>query len=183
MPRQRVNLVEVTVTALSIVDRHSLDALSLTAVAGELGIRPSALYTYFANIEALRHAVAVQATTNLTARLRDAAVGRAGDDAIVAMASAYRAFATDHPGQFASTLAPLPVHHDDLAAAGAEQLELFARVMSGYGHEGDAARHAARSVRSAIHGFVALEVCDGLGDDGLDASFDHLVDTVIAGLG
>ena len=183
MPRQRVNLVEVTVTALSIVDRHSLDALSLTAVAGELGIRPSALYTYFANIEALRHAVAVQATTNLTARLRDAAVGRAGDDAIAAMATAYRTFAADHPGQFASTLAPLPVHHGDLADAGAEQLDLFARVVAGYGHDGDEALHAARSVRSAIHGFVALEACDGLGPGDLDVSFGKLVDTVVTGLG
>ena len=57
-------------TALAIIDRESLHALSLTAVAAELGIRPSALYTYFDSVEALRYAVAVQAMINLTGNER-----------------------------------------------------------------------------------------------------------------
>lgn len=183
MPRQRVNLTEVTVTAVTIVDRDSFDALSLTAVAGELGIRPSALYTYFANLEALRYAVAVQATVNLTDRLRNAAIGQAGDDAIVALALTYRGFAADHPGQFAATLAPPRLADDTLARASAEVTDVFVRVIASYGYQGEEAIHAARAARSAIHGFVALEAGSCLGPTDRDASFAHVVASVIKSLG
>jgi AcrR family transcriptional regulator len=183
MPRQRVNLHEVTMTALALVDRQSFDALSLSAVAAELGIRPSALYTYFDSLDDLRYAIAVQATVNLTDDLRDAAVGQSGDEAVLALARTYRQFATRHPGQYASTLLPPTRPGDDLAQAAERLTNVFARVITNYGHDGDRAIHAARAARSAIHGFVAIEVCQGFhrGTD-QDESFTHLVATVLSGL-
>jgi AcrR family transcriptional regulator len=183
MARQKVNLTEVTLTALTLIDRESLDALSLTAVAAELGIRPSALYTYFENLEALRYAVAVRATVNLTDDLRNAAVGQAGDDAIMALATTYRWFAGEHPGQYAATLSPPRRDDDELALASVALTDVFARVIANYGHQGESAIHAARAARSAIHGFVALESgrCFA-GPADCQASFDHLVATVITGL-
>lgn len=183
MARQRVNLVEVTTTALILVDERSFDALSLSAVAAELGIRPSALYTYFDSLADLRYAVAVQATRNLTDDLRDAAIGQSGDAAILALAQAYRRFAIQHPGQYASTLLPPVNPGDDLTSAAARLTDVFARVIANYGHDGDRAVHAARAARSAIHGFVALEMCQGFhhGTD-QDESFAHLVTTVLSGL-
>ncbi len=183
MPKQRVNLNEVTLTALMLIDRDTLDALSLSAVAAELGIRPSALYTYFDSLDDLRYTVAVQATTNLTADLRNAAVGQAGNDAIAALAYTYRGFANDHPGQYAATLSPPRTSSDELANASNELTDVFARVIANYGHEGEGAVHAARAARSAIHGFVALEAGQGLdGHTNSDASFDHLITAVINGL-
>ncbi len=183
MPRQRVNLSDVTLTAVAIIDRHSLDALTLSAVAAELGIRPSALYTYFDSLDALRHAVAVQATVNLTDDLRNAAVGQSGDDAVIALAHTYRSFAVAHPGQYAATLAPPAQPGDAMARAASDLIDVFARVIANYGHRGDDAIHAARAARSAIHGFVALEAGQGFHSPAdRDASFDHLVMTVITGL-
>jgi AcrR family transcriptional regulator len=190
MPKQRVNLTEVTMAAVTLADEaRSLDGLTLSAVAGQLGVRPSALYTYFDGLDALRAAVAVQATINLTERLRDAAVGQAGDDAVMAMAEAYRSFATTHPGQYASTLTPTgqsdPSNpsEDPLAEASQRLTEVFARVIASYGHDGDRALHAAQATRSAIHGFVAIECCQGFAPStDRDASFTHLVATLIAGL-
>ncbi len=183
MPKQRVNLDEVTMTALAIIDRQSLDALSLSAVAAELGLRPSALYTYFDNLDALRYAVAVRATMNLTDDLRNAAVGQAGNDAIVALAYCYRNFALQHPGQYAATLSPPERADDELTHASWGVTDVFARVIANYGHEGDQAIHAARAARSAIHGFVALEAgrCLSTRTDS-DDSFDHLINSVINGL-
>lgn len=184
MPRQRVNLAQVMMTAVALVDHESLDALTLSAVAKKLGIRPSALYTYFESVEALRHAVAVQATINLAERLRNAAVGQAGADAIMALAETYRRFATDHPGQYAATLSPPTRPGDDLAEAAGHLTDVFARVFVAYGHQGDDAIHAARAARSAIHGFVALEAGQGFHDQAdRDASFNHVVAIVINGLG
>jgi AcrR family transcriptional regulator len=184
MARQRISLDEVTEVALLVVDRDTLDALSLASVAAGLGVRPSALYTYVDGLDALRYAVAVASTFQLTNTIRDAALGQAGDQAIAALAHAYRGFAIEYPGRYASTLLPPARRDDTLAKASNGLLDVFARVIAtGYGSTGDNTVHAARATRSAIHGFVALEAGQGFDDPtDRDASFDHLVAVIIAGL-
>lgn len=183
MPKQRVQLDDVTATAIAVVDRESLDALTLAAVATDLGIRPSALYTYFDSVDALRHSVAVRATLNLTDDLKDAAIGQSGDEALAAMAYAYRGFASAHPGQYASTLLPPFQPGDALAQATNGLTDVFARVITNYGHTGDDAVHAARAAQASIHGFVAIEAVIGFPTStSHDDSFTHLIGAVIAGL-
>jgi Tetracyclin repressor-like, C-terminal domain len=56
-------------------------------------------------------------------------------------------------------------------------------VLRGYGIEGDDALHATRAVRSALHGFVAVETAGGFGLPlDIDESFDRLVSLIDAGL-
>lgn len=184
MARPRIRHGDVVDTAIDLVDRESLDSLSLAAVANVLGVRSSALYTYVDGLDALRFAVAVQAMINLTETVRDAALGHAGDNALSAVAYSYRGFAFDHPGQYASTLLPPHRPNDELVLATADLLKVFSRIISaGWGYQGDDAVYAARTARSAIHGFVALEAGQAFTSpaDG-NASFKHLVHTVIVGL-
>jgi hypothetical protein len=55
--------------------------------------------------------------------------------------------------------------------------------MRGYGLEGDDAIHAARAVRSALHGFVALEAGGGFGIPiDLDESYARMVAVLGRGL-
>jgi len=183
VPKVRISIAGLTDVALVLVDRHGLDALTLSGVAAELGVRPSALYTHVEGLEGLRYHVAVHATANLTARVRDAAVGRAGDDAIHALGSAYRAFAHEHPGQYASTLLPARGVDDELAAASASLLDVFARVYRSGGLGAEEAATAAAATRSAIHGFVTLEACAATPcGPAEDERFAHLLGVVIRGL-
>ena len=102
---------------------------------------------------------------------------------MAALAYAYRGFANDHPGQYASTFLPPTQPGDELEQAASGVNDVFARVISNYGHTGEQAVHAARAARSAIHGFVALEAGQGFpSSTNCDASFSHLIGTVIAGL-
>ena len=56
-------------------------------------------------------------------------------------------------------------------------------VLRAWEKHGDDAVHAVRTVRSALHGFVALEAAGGFGlPVDLEASFDRLVATIAAGL-
>jgi AcrR family transcriptional regulator len=187
VPKQRIDLRTVTATALTLVDRQGFAELSLAGVAEELGVRPSALYTYVPSLAALRDAMAVQATLNLGNAVRDSAVGRAGDDAIHRLAHSYRAFARDHPGQYASTLWPAR-QTDQALDQGLDQaiaglIDVFARVIQGFGIAGEDAIHAARTARSAIHGFVALETAQGFPDlTDPDAGFEHLIATIVGSL-
>lgn len=181
MARQRINLREITTEALTIVDRDGFDALSLSNVAEELQVGPSALYTHLDGLDGLRYLVAVAATDNLTAEVRNAAIGTAGDEALTAMGGAYRGFAHDHPGQFASTLMPPKAADDDLARAGEALVDVFVLVFGGMGLTPAASQLAARSTRSAIHGFLALEHNAGTSPTH-DEQYEHLLDTLRRGL-
>jgi hypothetical protein len=127
--------------------------------------------------------VALLAVRELTAVLRGAAVGRSGEDALAATARAYRDYARAHPGRYAATVAaPAPDDAEHRAAA-AETVEVVLAVLRGWDLDGDDAVHAARTFRSAIHGFVVLEAAGGFGIPlDLDESFDRLVATLAAGL-
>jgi hypothetical protein len=72
---------------------------------------------------------------------------------------------------------------DALAAAGAA-VDVVVAVLRGYGLDGEEAIHATRIVRSALHGFAALETDEGFGIPlDLDATFARLVAVLDAGLG
>ena len=111
-------------------------------------------------------------------------MGRAGEDALVAAGRRLpRLRRSRHPGRYAATVrAPDPADAE-LAAAGASAVEPLLAVVRSFGLEGDEAVHAARTVRSALHGFVALETGGGFGIPvDLDASFDAMVDALARGL-
>lgn len=181
MTRQRIAPGSVAVAAISIVDRDGFEALNLSSVAGSLGVGPSALYSHVNGLDGLRYMVAVLATNNLTESVRDAAIGIAGPGALESVGSAYRAFALRHPGQYASTLLPPVSGDDDLAVATQALLDVFSRVYRGYGLAGAEADLAARTARSAIHGFVSLEMATGRMPVH-DAQYQHLIGTLHRGL-
>ena len=160
MSRMRLDPGRITGIAVTIVDDRGFDALSLSAVAERLGVGPSALYSHVAGLDGLRRLVAVHAMNNLVARVREAAIGVSGPAAVRSVSDAYRGFARTHPGQFRFTVMP---RSDDpeLAAADDELLNVFALVYRGAGLDPGRSARAARSVRSAIHGFVTLEMAAG----------------------
>lgn len=168
-------------SAIALVDREGLGALSLSAVAEDLGVGPSALYSHIDGLDGLRYLVAVTSTRNLTTQVRNSAIGTAGDNALSEMGAAYRLFALEHPGQFASTLLPPRSDDDDLAAANRALVEVFALVYGAMGLSPEESHLAARSTRSAIHGFLALEYTTGTGTDH-DHEYEHLLATLQRGL-
>ena len=181
MRKPALTLPAITDAAMNIVDRDGFDALSLSSVATELGVGPSRLYTHIEGLDGLRYLVATTATNNLTTRVRNAAIGTAGDNALAAIGTAYRAFANDNPGQFASTLLPPRGDHDDLTAANQELLDVFTLVYTAMGLTPTNSHLAARSTRSAIHGFLALEHNSGTTPEH-EAEYNHLLATLQHGL-
>ncbi len=181
MEKSRLNLPAIRDAAIDLIDQEGFEALSLSAVAVALGVGPSALYGHVEGLDGLRYLVAVRSTDNLTTAVRNAAVGTAGDDALAAMGAAYREFSIEHPGQFASTLLPPRSDEDALAAANRSLIEVFELVYGAMGLPPEESQLAARSTRSAIHGFLALEHTVGT-SDAHDAEYQHLLDTIQRGL-
>jgi AcrR family transcriptional regulator len=183
MARRGLDSERVVEAAARIADGDGLDAVTLARVAGELGVRAPSLYNHVEGRGGLLRALAVRGVRELTAALRDAAVGRSGTDALTATARAYRAYAHAHPGLYAATVAaPAPGDPEHQAAA-RETVDVVFAVLRGWNLEGDDAVHAARAFRSAVHGFVVLEAARGFGIPvDLDDSFERLVATLAGGL-
>jgi len=179
----RLSPVQVIHTAAAIADREGIDAVTLTRVARELNVRQPALYRHVDGIEGLWKALALRARELLVARLTDAAIGRSREEAIRAVAKAWRQFVKDHPGLYTVTDRVPSAGDVDLEASVDRVVGVLALVLGSYSLGPATAVHAARSFRSALHGFVVLEKDHGHPEPfGLDESFEHLVTLLVAGV-
>ncbi len=177
VPRAGLTPERVIATGAEVADELGWDRLSLAAVADRAGVRLPSLYKHIASLDGLRADIAALATTELASTVTDAAVGVAGGDALRAVGAAYRRYAVGHPGRYAATLrAP-----EEGAAVTVEAAEAILRVifaiLAGYGLAGEDAIDATRGLRSALHGFVALEASGGFGlPQDVERSFARLLD-------
>jgi Tetracyclin repressor-like, C-terminal domain len=89
----------------------------------------------------------------------------------------------EHPGLYAATIrAPEPEHSERLEAAESLLAVVYA-VLAGYGMEGEDAVHAARALRSGLHGFASIEAAGGFAIPAdRDESFRRMVAALAAGL-
>jgi AcrR family transcriptional regulator len=183
VPRAGLTPERVIDEAQALSDEVGLDALTLAALAGRLGVRQPSLYKHVDGSDALRRALSVRAKQELADVLARAAIGRSGDQAIAALAGAYRTWAQTHPGRYQSTVAaPAPGDADDEAASLAV-VSVLLDILAGYGLTGDDAIHATRAVRAALHGFVSIEAAGGFGMPiDVDESFARLVASITRGI-
>lgn len=181
MPRAGLTADKVVARAAEVADEDGYDALTLAAVADRFGVRVPSLYKHVDGLDGLRRGVAVLAVRELADRLAHAAVGKAGPDALSALAQAYRGYAHGHPGRYAATLRAPDPDDEALQAASAKVLDVVFAVLEGYGLDRDDAVDATRILRSALHGFVSLEAAGGFGlPQKVDRTFQRLVQGVDA---
>lgn len=180
--RKHIDRARVVQVAVELADQRGFEAVTLAQVAAELNIRIPSLYNYVSGLSGLRYQMAVWGLRQATDQLRRAAVGKAGDEAVVAIANAYREFAHAHPGVYGAALRGAPTGDTELAAVGKEVVDVAAAVLAFYGFNGDDAVHAVRALRSVLHGFVDLELAGGFGLPlEPDESFRRLVYILIQG--
>jgi AcrR family transcriptional regulator len=183
MSRRTLDTAQVVDCAAALADADGLDAVTLTRVAERLGVRQPALYRHVDNYDALIRALGLRGREILASRLGEAAVGLAGDDAVRAMGGAWRAVVAEHPGLYAAT-DRYPCSSDvELTAAVERVVQMLGQALAGYGLVDDERIHAARTLRSAFHGFAHLEAGDGhpFALD-LNDSFDRMVVLLCAGI-
>ncbi len=182
MPRAGLTRQGVIGEAARVADEIGYDRLTLAAIAQRFGVAVPSLYKHVDGLDAVRRGLAVLAVGELGDALA-AAAGAADGDRLGAMADAYRRFARSHPGRYAATLRAAEPGDAEHAAAGEAVLGTVLAVLAGYGLTGADAIDAARALRAALHGFVALEAVGGFGiPQDVDRSFARMVDALDAAL-
>lgn len=187
MPRAGLNRAAVAEAAAALADENGLENLSLGDLAERLGVRKPSLYNHVAGLSGLRHELALLGLRQLGQSLSRAAVGKAGEEGLLALAEDYRAFVKERPGLYEATVRSYRFsdpEDSELGEAEEEALRPVLSVLVSCGvHGEEEAIHAARGLRSVAHGFATLEEAGGFGMDlDPDESFRRLVRAFSDGL-
>jgi len=177
VPRAGLSREGVFDRAQAIADAHGLEALDLTALASACGVRKPSLYKHVDGLPDLLSELAARGYEGLRAAVD-------GEATTAGAARAWRRFAQEHPGLYA---AAVPRHTTRSGRAREAAEAALAVLLDRLRQEGlgpDDAVHAARALRSLIHGFVELERAGGFGLAApVDESFERALAALLAGLG
>ncbi|MFI8262421.1 MULTISPECIES: TetR/AcrR family transcriptional regulator [unclassified Streptomyces] len=163
MARAGLTAERVTVAGAELADEAGLDRVTMAQVARRLGVKDASLYAHVRSLEDLRGRIALLAADEKTIRIAEATSGRAGKDALVAYANAWREYALTHPGRYAATQTHVRIDPELAAKAPGPRraVELTYGMLRGYGLAEPDLTDAVRLLRSTFHGFVALEAAGG----------------------
>ncbi|MFB6819571.1 TetR/AcrR family transcriptional regulator [Streptomyces sp. NPDC056347] len=163
MVRAGLTAERVTIVGAEPAAEVGLDQVTMSQVARRLGVKDASLYTHVQGLEDLRGRIALLAADEKTIRIAEATAGRAGKDALVAFATAWREYARKHPGRYLATQTPIRIDPELAAKAPGPRraVELTYGMLRGYGLAEPDPTDVVRLLRSTFHGFVALESAGG----------------------
>src|ERR1700678_2806735 len=169
--------------ALTFLDREGWEALTINALATQLGTKGPSLYNHVDSLEDLRRTVRIRVIDDIIKMLNRVGEGRARDDAVLVMASAYRSYAHHHPGRYSAfTRMPLGGDDPEYTAATRGAATPVIAVLSSYGLDLEQAFYAALEFWSALHGFVLLEMTGVMDEIDTDSVFSDMVLRLAAGM-
>ena len=181
--RAGLDRASIVKAAAELVDMLGLEEVTMGKLASHFNVRVPSLYNHIEGLPGLRRELALFTIQEIVKKMGQAVMGKAGDDAIIALASTFRTFIREHPGLYETTLrAPSP-DDAELQAASQEFIDIILRVLAFYGLHEDDALHAVRALRSIVHGFATLENAGGFEMPiARDESFRRLIDMFLASI-
>lgn len=179
----RLSRDSIVNAALTFLDREGWDALTINALATQLGTKGPSLYNHVQSLEDLRRTVRMRVVGDITEILNTVGQGRTRDDAVTAMASAYRSYAHHHPGRYSAfTRMPLGGDDPEFTEATRAAAAPVISVLASYGLDGENAFYAALEFWSAMHGFVLLEMTGAMNGIDTDSVYSDMVMRLATGM-
>lgn len=178
----RTSNAEIVAAGRTLLETGGLDAVTMQAVAAQVGVRAPSLYKRFPNRGALIAAIATSTLEDLSDQLAPLSHDLDASAGLRELALAYRAFAWANPRAYELLYMNLPLESrpsvEDNARATAPVLGLAERLVGP-----DRALEAARLITAFANGFIAMELAGAfrLGGD-VDRSYRYGVDAIVGAL-
>ncbi|MFJ9668057.1 TetR/AcrR family transcriptional regulator [Streptomyces sp. NPDC101219] len=162
-----------------MADEIGFERTTPSELARRFGVKTASLYSHVRNARDLKVRIALLALEELADRVSAAVAGRAGRDALIAFADAYRDYAREHPGRFAATAFPLDPE-EAAGSAGVRHAAMARALLRGYALDEPRRTHAVRLLGSVFSGFVGLETAGGFSHSAPDAqeSWTEILDAL-----
>jgi AcrR family transcriptional regulator len=183
-PKRRLSTESILNAAAELAEENGLENVSLLQVAEKLGVKSPSLYNHFSGFKELSLGISKLAISRLGDAIRNAAVGKSKDNALMAIALAYRKFAGENPELYKAILR-FPTYNDSsIQKSGHAIVSILYQVMEPYHYNKKETIHFVRGFRSALHGFVSLEEAGFFrsAEADVDKSFKRLVSCLISAL-
>jgi AcrR family transcriptional regulator len=181
MARAGLTTERLTRTGAELADEVGFDQVTLSALARHFDVKVASLYSHLKNSQDLRTRIALLALEELADRGAAALAGRAGKDALTALANVYRDYAREHPGRYAAAQLRLdPRTAAD--SAGVRHAQMTRAILRGYDLTEPDQTHAVRLLGSVFHGYVSLEASGGFSHSAPDSqeSWSRVLDALDA---
>jgi AcrR family transcriptional regulator len=169
----RLDTETVVDAAERLVSQQGWSALTMAALAEALGVRPPALYRHVGSLDDLRIKLNLRLIDGMVTAVRSAVMAQSREDGLRALARAYRRFAHEHAGLFR---APLPFDHAEVRAQFARAGEAAHAVLRSFGLDDEQIVIATAQLAAVFHGFVVIELANGLEWVDAERAFDGLID-------
>ncbi|MFI6473869.1 TetR/AcrR family transcriptional regulator [Streptomyces sp. NPDC050516] len=163
MARAGLTAERLTVAGAELADEAGFDGITVSALARRFGVKDASLYSHVKNLRELRQRVALYAAGEFIDSIAAAVAGRAGKDALVAFADAYRAYALAHPGRYAATQHRVDPELLAGSTVMARTADTTYGMLRAYGLTEPDLTDAVRLLRSTFHGYITLEAEGGFG--------------------
>lgn len=181
--KQRLSRATVVEMAAVIADTEGIDAVTLSRIAVDAGVKQPALYRHVTGISELHMLLSLRARDLLVVTLTEAIGTQTRESAVLHAAQAWRAFVQQHPGLYTATDRVPSVGDPDIELSLTRVVTALTSCLDGYSLTDDQRAHCARSLRSALHGFCVLEKDHGHPEPfALDTSLSQLVELFCRGI-
>ncbi|CAL9347938.1 TetR family transcriptional regulator [Streptomyces sp. DH-12] len=159
-PRAGLTAERLTGAGAELADEVGFDQVTVSELARRFDVKVASLYSHVKNSHDLKTRIALLALEELADRAADALAGRAGKDALVALANVYRDYAREHPGRYAAAQFRLDPE-TAAASAGVRHARMTRALLRGYDLDEPDQTHAVRLLGSVFHGYVSIEMGGG----------------------
>ncbi|MFG2143133.1 TetR/AcrR family transcriptional regulator [Streptomyces sp. NPDC048696] len=160
MARVGLTTERLTRAGAELADEVGFDQVTVSALARRFDVKVASLYSHVRNSQDLKTKIALLALEEMADRASDALAGRAGKDALTALANVYRDYAREHPGRYAASQLRLDPEAA-AASAGVRHAQMTRAILRGYDLPEPDQTHAVRLLGSTFHGYVSLELGGG----------------------
>ncbi|MFD7663804.1 TetR/AcrR family transcriptional regulator [Streptomyces sp. NPDC059788] len=180
-PRVGLTTDRLTQAGAELADEVGFEGVTVSALARRFDVKVASLYSHVKNSHDLKTRIALLALEELADRGAAALAGRAGKDALAALANVYRDYAREHPGRYAAGQFRL-TPEDAAASAGGRHSQMTRAILRGYDLTEPDQTHAVRLLGSVFHGYVSLELAGGFSHSapGSDETWSRVLDALDA---
>lgn len=170
--------------AAKMADEKGIANVTLKVLATELGIRSPSLYKHFSGgLDELNMELMLYGWHTLESELTRAAIGKAKDDAIIAICYAYRHFVAEHKGLFEAMQWYNMYQSEEHLQATQGIVSILFQVLEAYGLAEEQKVHIVRMLRGFLQGFASIESHGGYGNPTpINDTFDFAIKTILNGI-
>ena len=171
-------------TAANIADEKGIAYVTLKVLATELGVKSPSLYKHFnGGLDELNKELMLYGWRCLESEISRAAIGKAKDDAIIAICHVYRNFVAEHKGLFGAMQWYNMYQAEEHLQATQGTVSILFQVLEAYGLTEEQKVHIVRMLRGFLQGFAAIESHGGYGNPiPVDDTFDFAIKTILNGI-